>query len=79
MKKGHGVAGGLLARNIARSQSAMRALGICILKPGIEIERKRDVPLYHADENEPGVIVRELNGKIERGHMRNGIFLPVKE
>ena len=45
-----------------------------LLKPGIKIRRKKNVPLYWLDENDSNIIIRELNGKINSGTFKNGKF-----
>lgn len=46
-----------------------------LLKPGIKIRRKKNVPLYWLDENNSNIMIRELNGKTDRGTFKNGKFI----
>ena len=56
-----------IQRNVAASTAALKRALPAFLKPGIRIYPKKDVPLFWADENDPNVSIRKLNGKIERG------------
>jgi hypothetical protein len=56
-----------IQRNVEASTAALRRALPAFLKPGIRIYPKKDVPLFWADEDDPTVTIRKLNGKIERG------------
>ena len=45
-----------------------------ILRPGVLLDVPKDVPLYHADPEQPSLIVRILNGKKRRGKLVDGKF-----
>jgi hypothetical protein len=64
-----------IARGVRDSTGALERLVNAIEKlPGIELPRQKDVPLFWADDDDPDIIIRELNGKIERGQLENGKF-----
>jgi hypothetical protein len=64
-----------VARNVRASVEAFdRAIG-AMAKPGVKIAFEKGVPRYKADPDDPTLIVRTLNGKVERGHMRAGKFV----
>ena len=64
-------------RNIAAGRSALGRAKTALLKPGVHVRVAADVPLYHADPNTPGLLVRTLNGRITRGRLVAGRFKPV--
>ena len=60
--------------NVERSRAALERVAHVLTKPGIRIRPKKDVPLYSASEDEPGIFIRKLNGRLERGRFVNGSF-----
>lgn len=64
-------------RSIALSTLALERLSRRIAKPGVVLRAKKDVPLFSVDGDEPDVIIRRLNGRIERGTITNGEFKAV--
>lgn len=61
--------------NIARSTQALERVGKKLIKPGVRLPEKKGVPRYSADENNPGVIIRRLNGEVTTGRLENGQFV----
>jgi hypothetical protein len=61
-------------RSVAQSTDMLDRLGKKIVKPGVRLFAKRDVPLYSADPENPDRLIRKLNGKVERGVLENGVF-----
>ena len=61
-------------RNIKAGQNALARAMWKITKPGVVIKRIKDVPLYYADPNRKGIIIRERNGIRETGIFKNGKF-----
>ncbi len=61
-------------RNIKAGQDALARAMRKIIKPGVVIKPIKDVPLYYADQNRKGIIIRELNGIRETGIFKNGKF-----
>jgi hypothetical protein len=45
-----------------------------LVRPGVRIYPKKDVPLYWCDSDDPHVFIRKLNGKIQRGVFEDGQF-----
>ena len=43
------------------------------------IERKKDVPLYWVDDENPELMYRELNGKLHKGKIMNNTFEIIEE
>lgn len=60
--------------NVAKSKAALEKLKTRLLRRGVRVNAKKDVPLYYADETRRGVYFRKLNGKLERGVLENGAF-----
>jgi hypothetical protein len=64
--------------NVAASTAALERVGSKLTKPGVYLPQKKGVPLYSADENNPGVFIRRLDGKITTGKLQNGQFVETK-
>ena len=64
----------VVSRNVERSSMALEQVRKTLSKPGVAIRSKRDVPQYSAAEDEIGVFIRRLNGRVERGRLVNGVF-----
>ena len=60
--------------NVERSTEALERVGKRLIKPGVTIRRKKDVPQYSVAEGETGVFIRRLNGRTERGRLVKGVF-----
>ncbi|WP_312205249.1 hypothetical protein [Brevundimonas sp.] len=61
-------------RNVAMSSEALERAKKRLMRPGVRLYARKDVPLYSADPDRPGVFIRELNGKTECGVLENGTF-----
>lgn len=64
--------------NIARSTQALERVGKKLTKPGVYLPAKKDVPRYSADEDNPGVFIRRVNGEVTTGKLQNGQFVETK-
>jgi hypothetical protein len=60
--------------NVAMSSEALERAKKRLMRPGVRVYARKDVPLYSADPDRPGVYIRELNGKIDKGVLENGTF-----
>jgi hypothetical protein len=60
--------------NVERSAKALERVTKSLLKPGVVIRAKKNVPQYAVAEGETGVFVRRLNGRTEHGRLVNGKF-----
>lgn len=60
--------------NVSRSTEALARVTKKLVKPGVSIRQKKDVPQFSVVEDEPGVFIRRLNGRIERGDVVAGVF-----
>jgi len=63
-----------IERNVTMSSEALERAKKRLMRPGVRLYEKKDVPLYSADPDRPGVFIRKLNRKTERGVLENGIF-----
>ena len=62
---------------IAQSHKAMRELVGRLMKPGVRLPDRKGIPKFYADEADPDLVVRELDGKRERGRFEDGSFKAV--
>lgn len=63
-----------IKRNILAGQKALLRAKDAFLKPGVRIHAEKDVPLFSVDPANPSILVRKLNGKEDRGVLKNGAF-----
>lgn len=76
VRSGH-IPAEIIKGNILAGQQALARSADRITKPGIKLRRQKGVPLFHVDPNDPSILIRELNGIIERGKLVNGQFEPL--
>jgi len=62
------------SRNVDLGQAALKKMKLRLVKPGVKLRNSRSAPLFHADPADPGRLIRELNGKKERGVFERGVF-----
>lgn len=63
-----------MQRNVASGHAALKRAAKAFVKAGVTLRRGRNVPLYRADPKEPRILIRELNGRSERGTFVGGEF-----
>ena len=63
-----------MKESVEASQAALRRMAQRIVRPGVSIRRRKGVPYYHADDDDPAVIIRTLDGVVERGFFADGEF-----
>jgi hypothetical protein len=63
-----------IALQVSRSSEALTKIAKILAKPGLSLRSRKDVPLYSVDDTDSSVLVRELNGRVERGRMIDGVF-----
>jgi hypothetical protein len=61
-------------RNVKASTQALERVTGRLAKAGVRLYPKKDVPLYSLDSDNPDVMIRKLNGKVERGSFFDGAF-----
>lgn len=69
--------GKVAPETLEQSRQAMRQLGDRLLKPGVKLPERKGVPKFYVDEADPALVVRELDGKRERGRFEDGQFKAV--
>ena len=62
------------AHNVDLGQSALKKIKSRLVKPGVKLRGSKSAPRFHADPSNPRQLIRELNGKRERGVFENGEF-----
>lgn len=65
-----------LRTNIEAGRQALKRATEVLNKPGIKLHLAADVPKFRFDTSQPGMLVRELNGAVQRGRIVNGTFVP---
>lgn len=68
----------LVEANVDRSTQALERVGQRLTKPGVRLPDKKGVPRFSADENNPNIFIRRLNGKTTLGRLQNGQFVESK-
>lgn len=64
-----------VATNIRAGRDALHRAKGAFLTRGIHIPRGNGVPLFHVDATNPAVLIRELDGRSERGRIVDGAFV----
>jgi hypothetical protein len=72
--KGRAPAAATVKHNIALGQAALKRGLMAFVKPGVKLPRSKGIPKYRADPNDPSILIRELNGRDERGTLAAGEF-----
>lgn len=60
--------------NVRQSTEALSRALTRLTRPGIRLRPKRGIPLFQVDENDPDILIRDLDGKRERGTFQDGEF-----
>ncbi len=61
--------------NVESGRRALARAKGAFTNPGIRLYKRKGVPQFRADESEPHVLIRELDGRVERGTIVNGSFV----
>ncbi len=64
----------MVQHNVKVSTQALERVTGRLAKPGVRLHVKKGVPLYSLDSDNPDVMIRKLNGKVERGNFVDGVF-----
>jgi hypothetical protein len=67
-----------MQHNIASGNSALGRAASAFVKPGVKLSRGKNIPFYRADPREPRILIRELNGRSQRGTLVDGEFKPAE-
>ena len=60
--------------NVAMSSEALERATKRLVRAGVRLYPKKNVPLYSVDPDRPGVFIRRLNGRVDRGVLEDGVF-----
>ena len=66
--------GKAVGKSVEIGKVLLRKAGNELMKPGVKLSSKRGVPLYHSDPDKPGLLVRRIDGRTERGVFKGGEF-----
>ena len=67
----------VIQQNVKVSTQALERVTGRLAKAGVRLYAKKDVPLYSLDSDNPDVMIRKLNGKVDRGSFVDGAFKAV--
>ena len=60
--------------NVEAGTEALRRGLERLIRPGIKMRERKNIPYYHVDPDNSGVFIRRLNGVAERGILEDGEF-----
>jgi hypothetical protein len=63
-----------IQRNVEAGWAGLARALPRLVRPGVRIYPKKDVPLYSCDPDDPNIFIRKLNGKTQRGVFEDGQF-----
>lgn len=66
-----------LVSNVKAGRDALVRAKDAFTKPGITLAQVMTVPRFRVDAHNPKIIIRELDGHLDRGSIVNGAFVPV--
>lgn len=69
----------VIEANIKAGADALRRAKDVFTTPGVQLIARAGVPRFRVDPAEPRVIIRELDGRTERGRIVHGSFVPTHE
>jgi hypothetical protein len=61
--------------NVKAGREALKRATEALVRPGVTLKLGADVPRFRADADRPGMLIRELNGKVQRGRIVKGAFV----
>lgn len=63
-----------IKQNVDFSSAALARASGKLMNPGVRLYPKKDVPLFFADPENPEGFLRKLNGRVQRGVLKDGQF-----
>ncbi len=63
-------------RNITAGRDALNRAVEALVKPGVDLKLRKGVPQFRADTENPKMLIRDLDGAIEKGRIIDGKFVP---
>jgi hypothetical protein len=67
-----------VAANIRAGTEALTRAKSALVTRGVRLKDTPGVPRFSVDARDPSVMIRNLNGEIERGRFENGAFEPTR-
>ncbi|HEX7818998.1 MAG TPA: hypothetical protein VF463_00110 [Sphingobium sp.] len=67
-----------LVYNVKAGRDALGRVRDALVKPGVTLGHKSEVPKFRVDAKDPTTLIREVNGRIDRGHIVGGTFVPAE-
>ncbi|WP_151954910.1 hypothetical protein [Sphingomonas sp. EC-HK361] len=64
----------LVQHSVKASTQALERVTERLAKAGVRLSVKKNVPLYWLESDNPDVMIRKLNGKVERGSFVDDVF-----
>jgi hypothetical protein len=64
----------MIKANVDRSTAALVRVADRLIKGGVTLPRKKGIPYYSLDRDNPKIVIRKLDGVITRGEFADGKF-----
>jgi hypothetical protein len=64
-----------LVINVKSGSEALGRAKYAFTRPGVKLQHRAEIPTFRVDARNPSVLIRELNGRVERGQIVNGTFV----
>ena len=64
-----------LEGNIEAGRLALGRAKRAFIKAGVSLRHGKDVPRYSVDPKRPEILIRQVDGRIDRGRLVNGSFV----
>ncbi|ELX11730.1 hypothetical protein Jab_1c03160 [Janthinobacterium sp. HH01] len=71
------VGGIVIPENKPTAWQLVRQRGDMLVAPGVSLDLEPGTPVFRADPQDPNLLIRELDGRAERGYFRAGKFVAV--
>ena len=66
-----------LVINVKAGRDALGRAKEVFTTAGVKLQLREGIPTFRADSTNPQVLIREIAGRVERGRIVNGAFIPV--
>lgn len=63
-------------KNILAGQKALARALPKLLSAGVHLDPRPGVPIFYADDDDPEITIREIDGVCQSGKLVNGQFVP---
>jgi hypothetical protein len=67
-----------LVVNLKASHEALVRAKDAFITSGVKLSHARSTPKFRVDSSNPKILIREQNGRADRGQIVNGAFVPVE-